>query len=187
MPNNCAVALYVRGTPKQLERFKSRAASAKDVLDFDKLYPMPKDTEEQLAETMGSVWMRAKAANNVNFAPRTFAERAGAAERDWKISFWGTKWGARDARLAEDAGCLTYDFWTAWSPPVDWIKKVAKDFRWLKFRMEYWEPGCDFAGEIEIEAGRVAHALEGSCDDFEFSRVEFPDGDSEEEVAHPEG
>jgi hypothetical protein len=41
------------------------------------------------------------------------------------------------------------DFFTAWSPPIPIIKKLAELHKDLVFRLEYYETGCAFRGNAE--------------------------------------
>lgn len=69
---------------------------------------------------------------------------------DWNCSNWGTKWDV-DIEINEEndcAICLAFD--SAWSPPVEWLNKVSKDYPKLKFILEYEEGGCAFKGILEI-------------------------------------
>ena len=64
---------------------------------------------------------------------------------DWyeqRLNKWGTKWTGYDLVIGESA----IDFFTAWSPPVPVIRKLAELHRDLVFRLEYYECGMAFRG-----------------------------------------
>ena len=70
---------------------------------------------------------------------------------DWHCNYWGTKWDV-DAEENDDTDeeCISLSFESAWSPPSEWVKKVAQDYPSLKFLLEYEECGCAFKGTLEI-------------------------------------
>jgi hypothetical protein len=61
---------------------------------------------------------------------------------DQRIAKWGTKWTGYDLTIGES----TIEFFTAWSPPIPIIKKLAELHKDLVFRLEYHEPGMAFRG-----------------------------------------
>jgi hypothetical protein len=60
---------------------------------------------------------------------------------------WGTKWEGYDLNIGES----TIDFFTAWSPPVPIIKKLAELHKDTVFRLEYFESGEKFRGIATAE------------------------------------
>jgi len=80
----------------------------------------------------------------------------------WNIANWGTKWDIYcDGITLEDTGwtegcdSVTFDFETAWSPPVAWLQTAAARYPELSFKLHYEEAGCCFAGDILGEAGET--------------------------------
>lgn len=66
---------------------------------------------------------------------------------DWynqRVEKWGTKWNGYD--IVADPADDGIDFFTAWSPPVPIIKKLAELHPEYEFRLEYYETGCNFRG-----------------------------------------
>jgi hypothetical protein len=64
---------------------------------------------------------------------------------DWyeqRIESWGTKWVGYDLNVG--GSCM--DFFTAWSPPIPIIKKLAELHRDILFKLEYYELGMAFRG-----------------------------------------
>jgi hypothetical protein len=55
---------------------------------------------------------------------------------------WGTKWVGYDLNIGE----TIIDFFTAWSPPLPIIKKLAELHKDFVFRLEYYEAGMAFRG-----------------------------------------
>ncbi len=64
---------------------------------------------------------------------------------DWyeqRMNKWGTKWVGYDLSIGES----DMDFFTAWSPPVPIIKKLAELHKDTVFTLEYYETGSAFRG-----------------------------------------
>lgn len=59
-----------------------------------------------------------------------------------RLEKWGTKWIGYDLNV----GGSVMDFFTAWSPPVPIIKKLAELHKDMVFRLEYYESGNAFRG-----------------------------------------
>ncbi len=74
---------------------------------------------------------------------------------DWRVSNWGTKWDVTAELTDETDESLVYDFPTAWSPPISWLKKVSRDYPKLSFRLKYDEPNMEVVGVIIVEKGKV--------------------------------
>ncbi len=79
---------------------------------------------------------------------------------DWRIANWGTKWDVDVDGVNEDDDVIY--FLSAWSPPCEWLSKVATDNPHLSFRLTYVEEGIFFAGISEFVKGR--HAISEECD-----------------------
>ena len=65
--------------------------------------------------------------------------------QDWhkyRIEKWGTRSVGYDLNIGESI----IDFFTAWSPPVYIIKKLAVLYKDFNFRLEYYETGLVFRG-----------------------------------------
>lgn len=82
---------------------------------------------------------------------------------NWRVNTWGTKWNACDARIVnplqdyqpalnadevDPIFMITYDFNTAWAPPVGVIYTIAELFPKVAIHCFYDEPGMDFSGLI---------------------------------------
>lgn len=75
-------------------------------------------------------------------------------EKNWyetNVNNWGTKW---DVSLNESNVEFTPDYITmspntAWSPPVEFCKSLAKKFG-VDITITYEEPGCNFCGRTNI-------------------------------------
>ena len=128
MPNWCENKLAVYGPTETVLKFHSYG------LDFNKLYPQPDNVDEYETDMPG--WW------------------------NWRCKNWGTKWGAsnlasyRGSTLDEDAE-FSYQFQTAWAPPIALLKNITKSWPTLEFYLRYEEPGVGFAGAFRILNGRI--------------------------------
>ena len=142
IPNWCSNELSVRGDPKELKKFNKKARAYEKnttALSLNKLYPMPKKLEKTInkpsKEGMPDWWK-------------------------WRVEHWGTKWDVKAELSWKDYdnkidSSLNYSFDSAWAPPVEWLKKVAKDFPTLFFSLKYDEPGMGFMGVAKGKNGAI--------------------------------
>ena len=138
MPNWCSNHLRIRGPEEDLARFKAAAIGyspwltaeekkqeAPSCLNFHSLIPLPEAIIQ--AGCNGDAY-------------------------DCELKLWGTKWGACNATLVdEDEVHLLYDFDTAWSPPVAFLKNVGVLWPQLVFLLDYDEMGNGFKGITRAE------------------------------------
>lgn len=101
------------------------------------------------------------------------------------IARWGTKWDASfgsvgmvlgsagadvDASLEAQGVTITptvavYKFDTAWSPPSAWAEHASAQFPDLELRLQYAEPGGDYAGVERYVGGVLIDSEELDVDD----------------------
>lgn len=74
---------------------------------------------------------------------------------DWRVEQWGTKWDAAIDTGVEINGDLSYQFDTAWSPPIPVINQMIQSYPELSFRFVYVEEGPSYAGIMEGKDGVV--------------------------------
>ena len=69
---------------------------------------------------------------------------------DWCIENWGTKWGAYECVLMDEdhhgEGEISYQFNTAWSPPLKVIDALRKKFPDLEISGGYIDEGYEGCG-----------------------------------------
>ena len=65
---------------------------------------------------------------------------------DWYEDNWGTKWDVDDPQWEIGEDNFIVSFLSAWSPPVEWLKKVQSDYKDLYFKLSYIEPGDEYCG-----------------------------------------
>jgi hypothetical protein len=84
---------------------------------------------------------------------------------DWheqRLAQWGTKWVGYEAQIGES--CI--DFYTAWSPPIPILRKLAELHKDLAFRLEYYELGDNFRGAATARWNGEEVLLEDDCWDM---------------------
>ena len=143
MPNHCCNLLKLYSNNfDDLNNFYVENKSTDEDLCFNKSIPIPKDEE--------SNW------------------------HDWKCSNWGTKWNAYeiDYNKNEEDKTISYDFQTAWTPPVNWLDKISTKYLNIKFELEYSEPGCDFGGYIKYVDGNIESVHEYSLSEYNWAKVD---------------
>ena len=143
MPNWCENNLEVTGPNESLDKF--RKVSRGKYSEEGKLYDLIMDS-------------------TVPMPNHIYQDSLGEKERelygrdnwyDWSIENWGTKWDINGKLIHKDKECLQYEFDSAWSPPIEWLKKVSKVFPDLYFELEYSEPNMDFAGTAQAHDGEL--------------------------------
>jgi len=154
--------LEVRGKKELVDEFKKRASSVyqydtgevETALSLAKFYPEPDYTKIKVKSTFPEI------------TKRKYAKK-GQEWWDWRVQNWGTKWDVEAEIVKEEEfkngnKVIVFNFDSAWSPPVEWLKKVAKDYPGLSFKLKYEEPGVGFRG--------VAQAINGETSDqcFEY-------------------
>ncbi len=132
-----------------IQLFRKRAEGEDSDLFLDSLHPMPGELEDTSSPSFPR--------NKMLIGKYGFDNWY-----DWRIRNWGTKWDVQAVLEDEGDGYLDYSFQSAWSPPVEWLEKVARDYPQLSFRLEYEEEGRDFVGVATAKEGKVSN----SCSDY---------------------
>jgi len=72
---------------------------------------------------------------------------------NWQSEYWGTKWDIdpKEVSSSEESDGGMYEFNTAWSPPMPWLKHIAPMFPDLKFKLSYTEESNGFCGIYEVQ------------------------------------
>ncbi len=74
---------------------------------------------------------------------------------NWNCEHWGTKWDAGDTSLNEySEDNISYDFSTAWSPPVAAIATLSTQYPTLNITMD-WEEEQGYGGTLDFTNGTV--------------------------------
>ena len=66
----------------------------------------------------------------------------------WCVNNWGTKWDICDTAIIDDQeeDSVTFEFSTAWSPPVEAFHTWAAGDGRVEFKLDYWESGVGYIG-----------------------------------------
>ena len=134
MPNWCLNKLTVTGLESDVQAFKAKAVGHSPwdepegepvVLNFHSLVPVPEEVLKAGYESAGY---------------------------NWEMANWGCKWGAENPTILDEwEGHVEYEFSTAWSPPEQFLEKVAVQWPNLLFVLEYKEPGMAFKGLAKFQ------------------------------------
>lgn len=165
MPNWCSNILTVRGLPEHLAEFMSSIKIEDgEYKILDSLCPVPSMLEEihrggaSIDGERVSVWRMDGDKNVVIPADELEKIRAECNGHDnaydWCIEMWGSKWGDCYTELKEisDSGYI-FEFDSAWSPPIEGITHIAKEFPNLCFYLYFEEGGMGFMGNSEWTYG----------------------------------
>jgi hypothetical protein len=79
---------------------------------------------------------------------------------NWNVRNWGTKWEISEAGVSRTDRELTYEFESAWSPPVSAIDNLAKQFPSLTFLIKSLDENSCFACEIGWTSGEQSYDLD---------------------------
>ena len=73
---------------------------------------------------------------------------------EWRSDNWGTGWDiGHKAITFVTENHMTFE--TSWSPPIQWVLTVSKEYPRLIFEIAFSEMGMSFAGVIEAQDGEV--------------------------------
>jgi hypothetical protein len=107
---------------------------------------------------------------------------------DWNVRNWGTKWDVavrhgddypETELMEEDKTFLAYRFNTAWSPPIEAITKLSKQYPTLNFNLSY-EEETGWGGEVTLLNGFITtiEDYENKCRDCDsLNTLEYCDND----------
>lgn len=144
MPNWCENHLSIYGKQEEMQKLMEVITIREGEYSLlEKLYPTPDELN------IGDVSMTPDEQQIANF------EKFGYKSwYDWRIDKWGTKWPESDLYTSQDytenndgTSVIAFSFNSAWSPPIDAFKKIAKDYPNLLFCLYYEEPGMGFCGK----------------------------------------
>jgi len=160
MPNWCQNLLIVRGSESDVAGFIDAAMDRKSMLSFEKLRPMPESEEQQMEESAGGLIEQLESSMPGGYKNPGWYH--------WRVANWGTKWPTDNVQLErDDPETASYSFDTAWSPPEELVEFIGKKFPKLRFELQYYEGGCDFAGILEMRNGQKYRQVNGTCHEME--------------------
>ena len=140
MPNWCEISLVITSENEQaLNKLYLDNKTEDNELDFNCVCPCPSEL------------MNSEAPNNIDDEQKQeLIDKYGYPDwYSWCCNNWGTKWNASDVECSHSDTQLTYTFNTAWGPPSQWFTKLTEKYNNFDMRLEFEEPGMDFAGFMD--------------------------------------
>ena len=193
---------------KLLKEIKETLKNGKELIDFNKIIPMPKEligTTSPSRIVSEEEYKKAKAKYDAIMAkdekdktpeeswctslPITkkmseeYLKKFGSDNwYDWAIHNWGTKWGAYDINNWDGD---TISFFTAWSVPEPFYEALSEKFPKAEFEVKFADEGGGWCG-IYLWREGIKHELEYQEDykspDFKSLYADIT-GISEEDLA----
>lgn len=161
MPNWCHNTLRVEGAEEDVIEFVNRARTSSG--DGDQPFFFSNFIPEPDYENEGDWW-------------------------GWRIENWGTKWepnfggpflamGAPgsdpsaaknqiDLQGSDGELSVSYEFDTAWAPPVPVIRAASRQHPDLQLEIVWGEPGGDFGGRARFVGGLCVYEEEGDAEEY---------------------
>jgi hypothetical protein len=170
MPNHCFNKLKVMGKKSDKAEFvawvKAEFLEGEqlDHLDFDKVIPYAEPYKTMDAEHVGYCFNQkdmsekereALAAKAEVYKIKWGTDKDGfnSGGYEWCIANWGTKWRGYSASFEDAKNLLTFE--TAWEPPIPILKALSQKFPNCTFKLNYYERGCGFCGEMKVKNGET--------------------------------
>lgn len=155
MPNWVSNNLTITGPESEVQAVKNRLAAPYERI-FQKIGKEGSETRTATVDQTFSFWniVRPEGEDRVKYEESLEAPGAAPFWYDWNVNNWGTKWDT-DAELTEHAADhLQYVFSTAWSPPVEALTTLGKNFPTVHIELE-WEEEQGFGGTFVLTEGAV--------------------------------
>jgi hypothetical protein len=171
MPNWCENNLTVYGPKEDIKQFIKKAKRKDTELSLKKLYPIPVglrytvsgSDEAKIPKTNSEIEKEIEL-KKLEQREKKLKEKYGATDwYDWCVRNWGTKWDVKAELIEIDNNSIEYYFDSAWSPPIEAIKKISRNYPELEFTLEYNEPGMGFKGKFVTKNG---YTLENKSSDY---------------------
>jgi len=138
-------------------------------IDFNKILPMPEgilktlgqSTIEEITKERTPEEREARDKEIEELQEQNLKEYGHKNWYDWCVAVWDTKWNAYSCYTLEDMsvhelintidGIDDIGFQTAWAPPINVIRELAK-LTGESLRMSYYDEGWMFGGEYLVNA-----------------------------------
>ena len=113
------------------EKFRSQAKADDQDFSLDVFVPMPAELKEDDSATPPAA-----------IAERRVLKYGFSNWYDWAFANWGTKWHVDHeyTQVTAAADGLEFIFYTAWGPPEQWLRTVARMFPDLRFVLHWHDP-----------------------------------------------
>ena len=142
MPNWCDNNVNISGPKKIIKQIQETN------LSLQKLFPCPAELNDTISGTMGN---GKKEQNCFKIQQNNNLKKYGAKDwYDWNVSNWGTKWDIDPSYLEvtenKKQSSLQASFTSAWGPPLEAFKNLARKYPNINITLHYIETGASFAG-----------------------------------------
>jgi hypothetical protein len=145
LPNWVDNKILVIGKPND-PKLKELAEEIK--FSFEKILPIPKELDPE----------KIAAPNCDSDLAEKLRRKYGAGDwYEWCNKYWGTKWDRSEYQVIDeryDNGEFEAFFMTAWSPPVEILKVISKDYD-VTIIDHFEEEGYQSAGHLEFKNGEM--------------------------------
>ena len=164
MPNHCTNLLSCTSGKTIGSIIKKYLTDDGKCLDFEKILPMPdcikasgKYGDIDFITAKRDKWQEEEVKAHQKANEELCLEKTGYKNwYDWSVANWDTKWNAYSCWTLEDNSNELEElhdigFQTAWSPPINVIRELAK-LTGESLRMSYYDEGWMFGGEYIVNA-----------------------------------
>lgn len=165
MPNHCTNLLSSMGDKSIGSIIKPYLTDDGKNIDFNKILPMPEgilktlnsSTFEEITKERTPEEREAREKEHNELCEQNIKDYGHKNWYDWSVAVWDTKWNAYNCWALEDDRFNVVEdihdigFQTAWSPPINVIRELAK-LTGESLRMSYYDEGWMFGGEYLVDA-----------------------------------
>lgn len=168
MPNHCTNLLSCTSGKNIGEIIKPYLTDDGKNLDFNKILPMPEgilktcnaSIIEEIVKPRTPEEIEARQKEHDALCEQNLKDYGYKNWYDWSVAVWDTKWNAYSCYTLEDMsvydlintldGMHDLGFQTAWSPPINVIRELAK-LTGESLRMSYYDEGWMFGGVYQVD------------------------------------
>lgn len=170
MPNHCTNLLSCTSGKNIGSIIKPYLTDDGKSIDFNKIIPMPEgilktsnySIIEEILKPRTPEEIEARQKEHDALQEQNLKDYGHKNWYDWCVANWDTKWNAYSCYTLEDItspfellnkidGIHDLGFQTAWSPPINVIRELAK-LTGESLRMSYYDEGWIFGGEYLVNA-----------------------------------
>jgi hypothetical protein len=165
MPNHCTNLLSCISGKTIGEIIKPYLTDDGKNIDFNKILPMPEgilktchaSTIEEITKKLTPEETEARQKEHDALCEQNIKDYGHKNWYDWSVAIWDTKWNSYSCWTLEDNSFDDIDdladigFQTAWSPPINVIRELAK-LTGESLRMSYYDEGWMFGGVYHVNA-----------------------------------
>lgn len=129
MPNWCKNNLKIKGNGEKVLELLELMKDEDGEMTFNKLVPEPIELKDTTSPTPDSVSQE----------ERDRLKKLYEADNwyDWRCQNWGVKWDASESGFYKRGDDWVVSFETPWGPPIEFIKKVSRQFNKMTFELQF--------------------------------------------------